>query len=92
MGRATAQVLSPGYYVYIGPTIRSFCQHNSIYTGSREDVEKLLARAIEKYPPIAQLLVSGDELAEARQMIKQPGNRIFEQNKRLIRLLTTNGG
>lgn len=83
MGRTAAQVLNP-YYVYIGPTIRSYIQRNTIIPGTREEVEKKLARAIEKYPPIAQLLVTGDELAEARQLTKQPGNRLYEVYRRFV--------
>ncbi|MBQ7487125.1 MAG: hypothetical protein IJT77_06505 [Clostridia bacterium] len=92
MGRKIAKPEKVDYYVYIGPTIRSAVQQNAIITGSREVVIKKLAGAIEKYPPIAQLLVSGEELAEARKQIKQPGNRLYEVYKRLIGLLKTNGG
>lgn len=93
MGRSTTQVLNPvTYLVYIGPTIKSAAQHNTILSGTREEIEKRLAPAIEKYPPIAQLLITGEELAAARKMIKQPGNRLFEENKRLLKMLKTNGG
>ena len=71
-------------WVYIGPTIRSAIQHNTILIGTREEVEKKLAYAIEKYPPIAQLLISSDELARARQLIKQPGNRLYEVYRRFV--------
>lgn len=71
-------------WVYIGPTIRSAIQHNTILTGTREEVEKKLAYAIEKYPLIAQLLISSDELARARQLIKQPGNRLYEVYRRFV--------
>lgn len=71
-------------WVYIGPTIRSAIQHNTILTGTREEVEKKLAYAIEKYPPIAPLLISSDELARARQLIKQPGNRLYEVYRRFV--------
>ena len=89
MGRTTASTLSnqDEYLVYIGPTIKSAAQHNTILHGTREEIEKRLAASIEKYPPIAQLLVTGEELAEARKMIKQPGNRLYEVNRRLIGLL-----
>ena len=81
MGRATARNLT---WVYIGPTIRSHIQRNTILTGTREEVLKKLAVAIEKYPPIASLLVSSEELAEARKMIKQPGNRLYEVYRRFL--------
>lgn len=88
MGRTTAPVLNDQdqvkNWVYIGPTIRSAIQHNTILTGTRQEVLKKLDRAIEKYPPIAQLLVSSDKLAEARILIKQPGNRLYEVYRRFI--------
>ncbi len=71
-------------WVYIGPTIRSAIQQNTILTGTREEVMKKLESAIEKYPLIAQLLISAEELAEARKQIKQPGNRLYEVYRRFI--------
>ena len=71
-------------WVYIGPTIRSAIQQNTILTGTREEVLKKLEYAIEKYPPIAHLLIGSHELAEARKLIKQPGNRLYEVYRRFI--------
>lgn len=86
MGRTAPQDLTKQVknWVYIGPTIRSAIQHNTILTGTREEVVQKLARAIEKYPPIAQLLISSDELAEARILVKQPGNRLYEVYRRFV--------
>lgn len=85
MGRTAAQDLSKvKTWVYIGPTIRNYIQHNTILTGTREDVVKKLDRAIEKYPPIAQLLISSDQLAEARILVRQPGNRLYEVYRRFV--------
>jgi hypothetical protein len=85
MGKKTATDLNKAKtWVYIGPTIRSAIQQNTILTGTWEEVLKRLESAIEKYPPIAQLLISADELAEARKQIKQPGNRLYEVYRRFI--------
>lgn len=86
MGRTATQDLTKQVknWVYIGPTIRSAIQHNTILTGTREEVVQKLASAIEKYPPIAQLLISSDELAEARILVKQPGNRLYEVYRRFV--------
>lgn len=95
MGRQTAHDLTKQVtnWVYIGPTIRSYIQHNTILTGTREEVVKKLEMAIEKYPPIAQLLISYDKLAEARKLIKQPGNRLYEVYRRFIAgFKNANGG
>lgn len=94
MGRKQepGHVTKADYFVYIGPTIRSIAQHNSIIQGDREQVLKKLAGAIEKYPPIAQLLIGGNALADARKQIKQPGNRLYVAYRKLIGLLNQNGG
>ena len=86
MGRTAPQDLTKQVknWVYIGPTIRSAIQHNTILTGTREEVVKKLSMAIEKYPPIAQLLISSDKLAEARILVKQPGNRLYEVYRRFV--------
>ena len=86
MGRTAAQDLKKQVenWVYIGPTIRSHIQHNTILTGTREEVVKKLERAIEKYPPIAQLLISSEQLAEARILVRQPGNRLYEVYRRFV--------
>lgn len=95
MGRATTQDLKQQVknWVYIGPTIRSAIQHNTILTGTREEVVKKLESAIAKYPPIAQLLVSSEDLASARKLIKQPGNRLYDVYRRFLSGLNNmNGG
>lgn len=71
-------------WVYIGPTIRSAIQQNTILTGTREEVLQKLEYATEQYPQIASLLISAEELAEARKMIKQPGNRMYEAYRRFV--------
>ena len=81
MGRTAPQVKT---WVYIGPTIRSAIQHNTIFTGSREEVLGKLKYATDRYPLIAQLLVSSEELSEARKLIKQPGNRLYETYRRFL--------
>ena len=94
MGRTTPPVLRDQntYYVYIGPTIKSAAQHNSIIPGTRDEVLKKLESAIEKYPLMKQLLVSGEELAEARNQIRQPGTRLHDVYRRLVTGLTKQGG
>ena len=86
MGRKTAHGLTDQatVWVYIGPTIRSAIQQNSIHSGTREEVLKQLEYAIERYPQIASLLISAEELAEARKLIKQPGNRLYEAYRRFL--------
>ena len=72
--------------VYIGPTIRGYCEHGRIYP-SRDAAEKGLDRLLEKYPSAADFIVSACELAEARIQIKTPGNALYEKQKRFLRLM-----
>ena len=83
--------MSP-FYVYIGPSIRGVIQHGIIRKGKLDEVKTSLRDAIAKYPAIAQLLISGDELPEARIKIKQPGNRLYEVNRRFLNELKKQGG
>ncbi len=80
------------YYVYLGPNIRGVIQHGKILPGDRAEVEAFLEEPIRKYPAIKRLLVSGDELAEARTKIKQPDSRLYEVYRRFVRELNKNGG
>ena len=71
------QKKEPGFFVYLGPSIRGVIQTATIYTGSRDEVEEFLAGPIERYPLIKRLLISGDSLAEDRIKVKTPGNGLY---------------
>jgi len=73
-----------GFCVYLGPSIRGVVQNGTIYEGSLETVKNKLAEAIERYPRIASLISTGDELAENRVRIKNKGNYLYEENRRFI--------
>ncbi len=46
-----------------------------------------LALLMEKYPLAADLLVDGEELAEARAKVREPGNLFNNKYKQLCRML-----
>lgn len=73
-----------GFCVYLGPSIRGIVQQGTIYEGNLETVKRQLAPAIEKYPRIAALISTGDELAENRVRIKNKGNYLFEEYRKFI--------
>ncbi len=73
-----------GFCVYLGPSIRGIVQQGTIYEGNLETVKRQLAPAIERYPRIAALISTGDELAENRVRIKNKGNYLFEEYRRFI--------
>lgn len=72
------------FYVYLGPSIRGVIQKGTIYPGSRQDVIGVLDSAIQKYPRIRNLLVSGETLVTDRIQIKTPGTRLFTEYKKLV--------
>lgn len=72
------------FYVYLGPSIRGVIQKGSIYPGNRQEVVEALDSAIQKYPRIRNLLVSGDTLATDRIQVKTPGTRLYTEYKKLV--------
>ena len=66
-----------GFYCYIGPNLTGLIQNGAIFRGTRADALKAAAAAIEKYPLVKTLLVSGDELPGARLKVKRPGNALY---------------
>ena len=63
-----------GFCVYIGPSIRGVIQGGMIMEGTKEKMCSFLAKAIENYPLIKSLIVTGATLPEDRIKVKTPGN------------------
>lgn len=80
MERSTAD----SFYCYIGPSITGLIQHGAIYLGTRKKAMAAAAAAIEKYPLIKTLIVSGDKLPEARLKVKKPGNALYKNYQRIL--------
>ena len=74
---------SSGFYCYIGPSIVGLIQHGTVYRGTRRAALAAAAAAIEKYPLIKTLIVSGDALPEARLKVKKPGNALYKNYQRV---------
>ena len=74
---------------YIGPNIVGVIQANTIYAGSvKATLESPeLKFALEKHPGIAQLVVSGEELAAARQKVKTKGTELYKAYRAVIKNL-----
>lgn len=75
------------FFVYLGPTIMGVIQNASIYTGTRDDVEKKLARVIAKYPRVKVLLIPGDAIVQGRDDVTKPGTRLYAEYRRMVREL-----
>ncbi|HWP51639.1 MAG TPA: hypothetical protein VN626_08080 [Clostridia bacterium] len=72
-----------GFCVYLGPSIRGIIQSGSIFNGTKAQAADSLASAVEKYPLITSLIVTGETLAEDRIKIKTPDNLLYVNYNKL---------
>ena len=70
------------FYVYLGPSIQGVIQKGTVYSAA--EVEQLTASAIERFPRIKALIVSGDTLSEDRINVTKPGTRLYAEYKKLV--------
>lgn len=80
---AAPEVNWSGFCIYLGPNIKGLIQTGTIYRGSREQAMEAAAHAIERYPLVKTLIVSGDALPTARLKIKTPGNALYANYQKL---------
>ena len=81
---AAPEVNASGFYIYIGPNIKGLIQTGTIFRGDRENALRTAA-AIERYPLVKTLIVSGDALPAARLKVKTPGNALYANYHKLAR-------
>lgn len=79
----TDQICSAGFYCYIGPSIKGVIQTGTVYCGSRNDALRAAAKAIETYPVIKTLIVSGDSLPGALRKLNDPGSGLYARFQQL---------
>lgn len=79
---AAPEVNASGFYIYIGPNIKGLIQTGTIFRGDRENALRTAA-AIERYPLVKTLIVSGDALPSARLKVKTPGNALYANYRKL---------
>lgn len=72
-----------GFCVYLGPSLRGVIQSGAVYKGSKASVLKEIAPALERYPLIASLVVTGDTLPADRIKVKTAGNLLNVNYKKL---------
>ncbi len=74
--------------VYVGPSLpRGMLKQNSIFVGTREEVEKSLEEAIKKYPMAKNMLVPVSKLAEAKVKIASKGNILHKYYADIVSLI-----
>ena len=79
---AAPEVNQSGFWIYIGPNIKGLIQTGTIFRGDRENALRTAA-AIERYPLVKTLIVSGDALPSARLKVKTPGNALYANYRKL---------
>ncbi len=78
--KRTAQKNQPkaaGFCVYIGPTILGVIQNGTVLCGSKEEAVASVSQAVEKYPLVKTLIVTGDTLGADRIKVNTPGNLLY---------------
>ncbi len=75
------------FCVYIGPNIRGLVRTNAIYEGSKGEVIKQLADAIEKYPLIEKMVSPSKTFVEDRMKVKTAGNALNVYFNELVQQL-----
>ena len=74
--------------VYVGPSLpRGMLKQNSIFVGTREEVEKSLEEAMKKYPMAKNMLVPVSKLAEAKVKIASKGNILHKYYADIVSLI-----
>ena len=66
---------------------RGMLKQNSIFVGTREEVEKSLEEAMKKYPMAKNMLVPVSKLAEAKVKIASKGNILHKYYADIVSLI-----
>ena len=78
-----SETCSSGFYIYIGPNLKKLIQTGTVYRGTRRNALNKAAEAIKAHPLVKTLIVSGDALPMARRMLKEPGNALYANYRKL---------
>lgn len=76
---------APGFYIYVGPTIAGVIQTGHLFrTTSKAEALNEIAFALERYPLIQTLVVSGATYPDDRIKVKTPGNLLYVHYQQLL--------
>jgi hypothetical protein len=64
----------PGRYIYIGPSLPSGLNANTILTGTLTEIKAHYKSALEKYPKAERLIVPAEKAGEALAKLTAPEN------------------
>ena len=76
-----------GFCAYIGPSVVGVIQTGKIFAAPRSEVlaSPDLADALKRFPQVRRLIVSGDDLAASRVLVKTPGNLLYESARQIVK-------
>lgn len=74
-------------FIYIGPTTNTGLVENTIFTGSREEVEKYLESTIKKLPQVKLLIVTTESLAVNKPKTKKAGTLLNKYYNDVLSLM-----
>lgn len=74
----------PEFCVYLGPSIIGVIQTGTVLPGTKAESIESVRGAVERYPLIASLIVSGVSLPEAKIKVRTPGNLLYVNYHKLL--------
>lgn len=74
-------------FIYIGPTTNTGLVENTIFTGSREKIEKYLESTIKKLPQIRLLIVPTENLAVTKPKVRTAGTLLNKYYNDVLSLM-----
>lgn len=79
-------------YCYIGPNLpKGALKQNAVLLGTKAEIEKRYEEEITEFPQITKLIVPVEELANAKNRVKTPGNILSKQYQDLISTIAATG-
>ncbi len=82
---ARKEARKEAFSVYLGPSIRGGITKGQIFPAAKAEVLSSIAKAVEKHPLIADLIVEGDALPDAVARINQPDSLLHKTYEKLAK-------
>lgn len=79
-------------FIYLGPTTNTGLIQNTIFTGTRENVEEYLEKTVEEIPQVKLLIVPTKSLAESRAKVRKAGTLLNKYYNDVLSLSRKNKG
>ncbi len=83
--KTESQAPEAAFSAYLGPSIRGSITNGQIFPLTKAQAVAELAPIIERHPSIADLIVDGNELPEARVRIAQTNSLLHKTYEKLVK-------